>query len=145
MGLDRPSACRRYVLVVMKHIATDHRRRPGVKNDYRWCPAHKGAPVNEQADQGALPAARARRSRCGTPVAKEVLTISRTKTAAPQSLAHLNRTIEVVKWQNASRGGGAESKITGKNYSRADSCSHARCRARTQQTQISGWLQGSAS
>ena len=69
MASDEPGRGQRYALEARKHIATIRRRRPGVKIELRWCPAHSGVPGDEKADEWAKLAAdesRARHSRCGT-------------------------------------------------------------------------------
>jgi len=57
MGSDEPGPSQWYALEVRKHMATIHRRRPGVTIEFRQCPAHKGVLWNEKADEWAKLAA----------------------------------------------------------------------------------------
>jgi hypothetical protein len=53
MTLDEPGPGQVYALEARKHIATLSQREPAVAIELRWCPAHKGVPGNEKADEWA--------------------------------------------------------------------------------------------
>ena len=54
---EEPSPGQKYSLQARKHVATLRRSRPGIIIEIRWCPAHKGVPGNEKADEWAKLAA----------------------------------------------------------------------------------------
>jgi ribonuclease HI len=51
MASEEPGPGQMYVLQARKHIAALRRARPDITIEIRWCPAHKGVPGNEKADE----------------------------------------------------------------------------------------------
>jgi ribonuclease HI len=57
MASEKPGSGQLYAIHARKHIAALRKARPDVTIDIRWCPAHKGVPGNEKADEWAKLAA----------------------------------------------------------------------------------------
>jgi hypothetical protein len=98
-----------YAIQARRHIEALRRARPGITIEIRWCPAHKGVPGNEKADEWAKLAAE-------EPDARGV---ERLKEGArpmplPRSLAHLKRDISEKKWAEARQW--AAGRVTKKKY-----------------------------
>jgi hypothetical protein len=56
-GAEEPGPGQMYAIQERKHVAALQRARPGIIIEIRWCPAHKGVPGNEMADERAKLAA----------------------------------------------------------------------------------------
>jgi len=89
----------KYAIEARRHIATLRRAHPGIVIEIRWCPAHKGVPGNEKADEWAKLAAE-------EPNARGVEWLqnqdgSPRSMPLPRSLAHLKREISEKKWGEA--------------------------------------------
>jgi len=103
----------KYELHATKHIAVLRKARPDIIVEIRWCPAHKGVPGNEKADEWAKLAV-------AEPDAREVGWLSylgRAEACAmpvPRSLAHLKREVSGEKWAEARQW--AEGRTSRKKY-----------------------------
>jgi ribonuclease HI len=93
MASEEPGPGQKYAILARKHIAELRHTRPDITIEIRWCPAHKGVPGNEKADEWAKLAA-------GTPNARGVECL-------PRSLAHLKREISEKKWSEARQWAGS--------------------------------------
>jgi ribonuclease HI len=93
MVSEEPGPGQKYAIAARQHIATLRKVRPDITIEIRWCPAHKGIPGNEKADEWAKLAA-------GTPYARGVERL-------PRSLAHLKREISEKKWAEARQWAGS--------------------------------------
>jgi hypothetical protein len=93
MASEEPGPGQKYAILARKHIAALRHTRPDISIEIRWCPAHKGVPGNEKADEWAKLAA-------GTPNARGVERL-------PRSLAHLKREISEKKWAEARQWAGS--------------------------------------
>jgi hypothetical protein len=83
----------KYAILARRHIATLRRARPDITIEIRSCPAHKGDPGNEKADEWAK-------------LAAEKLDV-RGVERLPRSLSHLKRETSGKKWAEArQRSGG---------------------------------------
>ena len=104
MASDEPGPGQKYALQARKHIATLRRSRPGIIIEIRWCPAHKGVPGNEKADERAKLAAE-------KPDARGVEWLAYSDRAEacsmplPRSLANIKREISEKKWDNGQEAG----------------------------------------
>jgi ribonuclease HI len=87
MASEEPGPGQKYAILARKHIAALRSARPDITIEIRWCPAHKGVPGNEKADEWAKLAA-------ANPDARGVEPL-------PRSLAHLKREISEKKWTEA--------------------------------------------
>jgi ribonuclease HI len=96
MASEEPGAGQKYAILARKHIAALGNARPDITIEIRWCPAHKGVPGNEKADEWAKLAAESPDARGVEPL--------------PRSLAHLKREISEKKWAEARQWAG--SRIT---------------------------------
>ena len=100
MASDEPGPGQMYAFQARKYIATLRKARPNITIGIRWCPAHKGAAGNENADEWAKLAV-------GEPDAHGVEWLGysgRVEVRAmplPRSLAHLKREISEKKWMEA--------------------------------------------
>ena len=100
MASEDPGPGQKYAIQARKHIAALRRARPDITIEIRWCPAHKGVPGNEKADEWAKLAA-------GTPFTRGVERL-------PRSLAHLKREISEKKLAEARQW--ASDRITSHKY-----------------------------
>jgi hypothetical protein len=95
------------------HIATLRRARPDITIEIRWCPANKGVPGNETADEWAkLAAEKSDARRVEWKQYKD--RYGRRPMPLPRSLADLKRDISEKKWQEANMW--ADSRVTRKKY-----------------------------
>jgi len=65
MASEEPGPGQMYATQARKHIATLRRAGLDITIEIRWCPAHKGVPGNEKADEWAKLAAEEPDSRGG--------------------------------------------------------------------------------
>jgi len=100
-GRDREHDARRgqtYALQARQAIAALRRQEPAVGIEIHWCPAHKGVPGNEAADEWAKLAA-------SEPDDHRVEWLARAEgtrlPVRPTSLAHLRRRTSEKKWPEA--------------------------------------------
>jgi ribonuclease HI len=93
MASEEPGPGQKYAILARKHIAALRSVRPDITIEIRWCPAHKGVPGNEKADEWAKLAAE-------NPDARGVEPL-------PRSLAHLKRQISEKKWAEARQWAGS--------------------------------------
>jgi len=100
MGSEEPGPGQGYALQARRHVASLRRARPDISIEIRWCPAHKGVPGNEKADEWAKLAAEEPDTN-----GVEWLSFSDREGARamplPRSLAHLKREITEKKWEEA--------------------------------------------
>jgi hypothetical protein len=99
-----------YAIQARRHIATLRRAHPDIIMEIRWCPAHKGVPGNEKADEWAKLAAEEPNAH-----GVEWLQAGARPMPLPRSLTHLKREISEKKWIEARRWAGG--RITTKKYS----------------------------
>jgi ribonuclease HI len=104
MASEEPGPGQKYALSARKHIASLRSARPDITIEIRWCPAHKGVPGNEKADEWAKLAAE-------NPDARGVEPL-------PRSLAHLKRGITEKKWAEARQWAGC--RINKAKYKMSD-------------------------
>jgi len=97
---EEPGPGQKYAIQARRHIATLRRARPEIVIEIRWCPAHKGVPGNEKADEWAKAAAEKPDGRGGERL--------------PRSLAHIKREISEKKWAEARQWAGG--RVTRKKY-----------------------------
>jgi len=113
MASGEPGFGQKYALQARKHIAGLRRARPYITIEIRWCPAHKGAPVSEKAEEWANLAAE-------EPDARGVEWPSYTDRPGaramplPRSLARLKQEITEKKWAEARQWAGG--RTSSKNY-----------------------------
>jgi ribonuclease HI len=100
MASEGPGPGQKYAILARRHIATLRRARPDITIEIGWCPAHRGDPGNEEADEWAKFAA-------DKPDARGVELL-------PRSLADLKREISEKKWVEARRWAG--SRVTSRKY-----------------------------
>jgi ribonuclease HI len=87
MASEEPGLGQKYAILARKHITALRSTRLDITIGIRWCPAHKGVPGNEKADEWAKLAAE-------NPDAHGVEPL-------PRSLTHLKREISEKKWAEA--------------------------------------------
>jgi ribonuclease HI len=107
MVSEDPGPGQKYAIQARRHIATLRRARPDITIEIRWCPAHKGVPGNEKADEWAKLAAE-------KPDARGVEQLRHGAEQLPRSLAHLKREISEKKWAEARQWAGG--RITRNKY-----------------------------
>jgi hypothetical protein len=100
MASEEPGPGQKYAILARKHIAALRNARPDITIEIRWCPAHKGVPGNEKADEWAKLATESPDARGVEPL--------------PRSLAHLMREMSEKKWAEACQWAG--SRITKAKY-----------------------------
>jgi hypothetical protein len=109
MASEEPGPGQMYVIQSRKHIAALRRAQPGITIEIRWCPAHKGVPGNDKADEWAKLAAERPDTR-----GVEWLKGGARPTPLPRSLTHLTREISEKKWAEARQWAGG--RVTSKKY-----------------------------
>jgi ribonuclease HI len=97
---EDPGPGQKYAILARRHITTLRRVRPDIAIEIRWCPAHKGVPGNEKADEWAKLAAE-------KPDARGVELL-------PRSLAHRKR--KILEKQLAEAQQWAGSRVTSRKY-----------------------------
>jgi len=109
MASEDPGPGQKYVILARRHIAKLRRARPGITIEIRWCPAHKGVPGNEKADEWAKLAAE-------KPEAQGVerLQGGARPVPLPRSLTHIKYEISTKKWDEACQWAGK--RISAKKY-----------------------------
>jgi len=109
MASENPSPGQKYAILERRHIEALQRARPSISIEIRWCPAHKGVPGNEKADEWAKLAAEELEPR-------GVEWLQRGARPAPlrRSLVHIKREISTKKWDEARQW--AEKRISSKKY-----------------------------
>jgi ribonuclease HI len=109
MASEDPGPGQKYAILARQHIRALRRARPSITIEIRWCPAHKGVPGNEKADEWAKLAAE-------EPEARGVERLQRGARPAPlpRSLAHIKREISTKKWDEARQWAGKH--ISSKKY-----------------------------
>jgi len=100
MASEDPGPGQKYAILARRHIAALRRARPSMAIEIRWCPAHKGVPGNEKADEWAKLAAEEPEAR-----GVERLQGGARPVPLPRSLAHIKREISTKKWDEAPMGG----------------------------------------
>jgi hypothetical protein len=109
MASEEPGPDQVDAIQARKHIAALQRAQPGITSEIQWCPAHKGVPGNEKADEWAKLGAEIPNTH-----GVEWLKGGTRPTPLLRSLALPKREVSEKKWADARKC--AEGRVCSKRY-----------------------------